>query len=102
MQKLAEVLPIDKAVPCPSCGGFVFFDWGLKVLDVAYKGRSPRFEGHADQSNVMICASCHHPVVTVAGDYYDAAEFVSQDTIARVLQTGQARQHRVPVPVMDP
>lgn len=102
MKKLEEVLAADKAVACPECGGFVFFDWGLKVLDTAYKGRGPRFEGTADQSNVLVCAGCHHPIVNVSGDFYDAETFIPKTTIETLIREGQARHHQVPVPAMDP
>ena len=80
----------------------MFFDWGLKVLDTAFKSLTPRFEGVADSSNVLICAECHHPVVKVAGDFYDAETFIPKATIEKLIKEGQARHHQVPVHAMDP
>ena len=86
MNVLEEVLPVDKAVACPECGGFVFFDWGLKLLDAQYHGRTPRLANMADSSNVLICAGCHHAVVNREGDYYDAASFIPKATIETLLR----------------
>lgn len=102
MQKLEAVVAADKAVACPECGGFVFFDWGLKLLDTAYNSRSPRADGYAGSSHVNICATCHHPVVNVAGDFYDAETFIPKSTIESLIREGQARHHQVPVRAMDP
>lgn len=103
MKKLEDVLPVDKAVACPECGGFVFFDWGLKLLETAYRGAvGQRFEGHAEAANVHVCAGCHHPVVNMSGDVYDAETFIPKDTIEKLIQEGQARHHQVPVRAMDP
>lgn len=102
LKPLSEVVPLEKAVPCPECGGYCFFDWGLKFLHRASFGASPRLKDYSDFQNVQICASCLHPIVRVDGDYYDASEFVSREAIEKILARGQAREHRTPVPSMDP
>ena len=99
---LSAVLTPANTIACPACGGFLFFDWGLKVLDVAYKSVTPRFEGVGSTNNVHLCASCHHPIVAVGSDYYDADEFIARETIEKLIREGQAREHRVPVSAMDP
>jgi hypothetical protein len=80
----------------------VFFDWGLKILDTAFKSVTTRLDGFADSSNVNICAGCHHPVVKVGGDFFDAETFIPKTTIEKLIQEGQARHHQVPVRAMDP
>lgn len=102
MPSLAEVLAVDRAVACPECGGFVFFDWGLKLLHQEAAGIGPRVRDWATNGNVHICATCHHPVVWMGGDYYDAIEFIPKDTIDTLIREGQARHHQVPVRAMDP
>jgi hypothetical protein len=102
MEKLEAVIPIDKATPCPECGGFVFFDWGLKVLNTAYISLTPRFTGAAGTDNVMVCAECHHPVVQIGSDFFDAVNFIPKATIETLIREGQARHHQVPVRAMDP
>ena len=102
MKRLEEVLPPEKAVTCPECNGFVFFDWGLKLLHTETPGTGPRVQGWATAGNVHVCASCHHPVVWQGGDYYDAENFIPKDTIETLIREGQARHHQVPVRAMDP
>ena len=102
MQKLESVLAADKAVACPECGGFVFFDWGLKLLSLETMGKSPRYQDWASSGNIQICATCHHPVVWQGGDYYDAETFIPKASIETLIKEGQARHHQVPVRAMDP
>lgn len=102
MKALEEILTPEKTVACPDCGGFVFFDWGLKLLHTENAGTGPRVQGWQSSGNVTICASCHHPVVWMGGDYYDAGTYIPKDTIARLIRDGQARVHSVPVRAMDP
>ena len=102
MKKLEEVLAADKAVACPECGGFVFFDWGLKLLHTESVGTGPRTQDWSTNGNVQVCAGCHHPVVWMGGDYYNAETFIPKTTIEKLIQEGQARHHQVPVRAMDP
>ena len=102
MKAISEVLPPEKTVACPECGSFVFFDWGLKLLHREQSGVGPRVTNWSVAGNVQVCASCHHPVVWMGGDYYDAAEVIDRDTIEKLIQEGKARTHRVPVRAMDP
>ena len=102
MKSLSEIIPAGDSVACPECGGFAFFDWGLKLLDTSYRSNAPRLQHYGDHNNVLICATCLHPVVERSGDFYDAADFVSRETIETVIQRGQAREHAVAAPRMDP
>jgi hypothetical protein len=99
---LSEVVPLEKAVACPECGGFTFFDWGLKVLHRNSVGAGPRVKDWSDYNHVHVCANCHHPIVVVGGDFYDAIEFIPTETIEALIREGQARHHQVPVRAMDP
>jgi hypothetical protein len=101
MKLLESLLTPEKTIACPECGGFVFFDWGLKFLHIE-PGLGPRTEGWQSQGGVVICAGCHHPVVWAGGDYYDAATYIPKDTIEKLIREGQARSHAVPVRAMDP
>lgn len=102
MKPLSDVVAVDKAIRCPECGGFCFFDWGLKVLHRASYGPAPRMKDFADHENIQICAKCLLPIAKVGGDYYDASEFITREDVETILARGQARDHRTPVPVMDP
>lgn len=99
---LSTVVTPEKAVACPECGGFVFFDWGLKVLHRNTQGAGPRVKDWTDWNSVQVCAGCHHPIVAVGGDFYDAIEFIPKGTIETLIREGQARHHQVPVRAMDP
>lgn len=102
MKLLSNVLPAEKTVACPGCGGFVFFDWGVKLLHREPSGVGPRVQDWATSGTVHICVSCHSPVVWMGGDYYDAAEAIDRDAIGTLIREGQARQHAVPIRRMDP
>lgn len=102
MKPLSDVMPPGKTVSCPNCGGFVFFDWGLKLLHRETSGVGPRVADWAQAGNVQVCANCHHPVVWMGGDYYDAVEVIDKETIEKLIREGQARSHAVPVRAMDP
>lgn len=103
-----EVKPIDTVltpettVACPACGGFLFFDWGLKILDTAYKSVTPRFQGAATNNNLLICAGCHHPIAQIGVDYFDAGAIVTTEQVDHLIRMGRSREHVTPVPVMDP
>jgi hypothetical protein len=102
MQMLSTVLGPDKAIACPECGAHVFFDWGLKVLFRDSGGVGPRVQNWATNGGVQVCATCHHPVIWMGGDYYDGVEYFPKDTIEKLIREGQAREHAVPIRTMDP
>jgi hypothetical protein len=74
----------------------------VKILHNENVGVGPRVQGWAASGGVHICAACHHPVAWMGGDYYDASEAISKDTVEKLIREGKAREHAVPVRVMDP
>ena len=97
---LSEVLAKEKVHQCV-CGSFAFFAWGVKLLFRGDYGLG-RSRDWGTWEELVICAGCHRPVVVNGGDMYDATEFVTPEEVERLILYGAARQHRVPVSVMDP
>lgn len=99
LPKLSTVL--DMAHRC-TCGSTAFFDWGVKILVRESSGKHARFQEYAGNVNVEICAQCNKPVVILAGEMYDASEFISADQVNDLLKYGATREHVTPLRAMDP
>lgn len=98
---LSSILEPEKVYQC-GCGSHAFFSWGIKLVNKESFGNLPRLQDTSHDSEVMICAKCHKPVVMMAGDMYDASEYISEAEVHEIIQYGQSREHVAPLRAMDP
>lgn len=94
LPKLSELVKPEHIDRC-SCGSAGFFDWGVRLSDHDLF-TSDKTDGIAHAEGVLICISCHLPIVIQKGRLYDASEYITAAQVDAMIEGS-----RVPIPVMD-